>query len=176
MLMDPTDTRQEEHPMANEELLIQSALSVWKLNAARTVRIFHPLNEDELQKEVAPGRNRLIYVWGHLTAVNDALFPLLGLGAKLHPALDEMFLSNPDSRSRSTYSGAQLAEASGQIHQALWAGFSNWTPQEWLAPHNGVPTESAAHNPLRNRFTVVVNRTAHMAYHLGQAVLAIPRG
>jgi hypothetical protein len=55
MLMDPTDTRQEEHPMANEELLIQSALSVWKLNAARTVRIFHPLNEDELQRRWPQG-------------------------------------------------------------------------------------------------------------------------
>jgi len=37
----------------------------------------------QLEQQVAPGKNRLIYLWGHLTAVNDGLLPLLGIGERL---------------------------------------------------------------------------------------------
>jgi len=44
----------------------------------RADKLFGALSPGELEHEVAPGKNRLIYLWGHLAAVNDALFPLLG--------------------------------------------------------------------------------------------------
>jgi hypothetical protein len=68
----------------------------------RADKIFSSLPDDQLLKEVAPGRNRLIYLWGHLTAVHDAMFPILGLGERLHPELDAIFVSSPDK------TGAQL--------------------------------------------------------------------
>jgi DNA-binding NarL/FixJ family response regulator len=46
------------------------------------------LAEDQLLKEVAPGRNRLIYLWGHLTAVHDARFPILGLEDRLSEKIE----------------------------------------------------------------------------------------
>ena len=52
------------------------------------------LSEEQLLQEIAPGKNRLIYLWGHLTAVNDALIPLLGFGERLHPELDAMFFAS----------------------------------------------------------------------------------
>ena len=33
---------------------------------------------------------------GHLTAVHDRLLPMLGLGERLHPELDDDFLINAD--------------------------------------------------------------------------------
>jgi hypothetical protein len=30
-------------------------------------------NEDQFKREVAPGKNRVLYLLGHLTAVNDAM-------------------------------------------------------------------------------------------------------
>jgi len=54
-----------------------------------------PSFEDVL-REIAPGRNRLLYLWGHLTATHDAMLPLLGLGERLHPEFDAAFISTPD--------------------------------------------------------------------------------
>lgn len=161
--------------MANEELLIESALGIWKLNVARVNRVFHPLDEADLQLEVSPGRNRLIYIWGHLAAVSDAMLPLLGIGTRLYPDLDTMFLQNPDRSVPRIYSGAELRPAWDKINQSLWTTFSEWTAGQWLEKHNSVSVEDFQHDRTRNRFSVLVNRTAHIGFHLGQAVLAVLR-
>ena len=85
----------------SEQALVTAALSSWKGNIERADRLFSPLNEEQLQKEVAPGKNRLIYLWGHLTAVHDRMLPLLGLGERLHPEFDPLFLPIPIERWRS---------------------------------------------------------------------------
>src|ERR1700692_4571881 len=69
--------------MATESSLIDSALRAWKSNVERADKLFEALSPGELEQEVAPGKNRLIYLWGHLAAVNDALLPLLGIGERL---------------------------------------------------------------------------------------------
>jgi len=85
--------------MVVERSLIDSALRGWKSNVEQADKLFGALSSGELEQEIAPGRNRLIYVWGHLAAVNDALLPLLTIGERLHPEFDGMFVSNPDSPS-----------------------------------------------------------------------------
>src|SRR5271170_1235118 len=80
----------------SEQGLVTGALNAWKLNIERADRVFSPLDEQQLQKEVAPGKNRIIYLLGHLTAVHDKMLPLLRVGERLHPELDEMFLTKPD--------------------------------------------------------------------------------
>lgn len=54
--------------------------------------MFSILSDEELQTEIAPGRNRVYYLLGHLTAHHDCLLPLLGIGSRLHPELDETFI------------------------------------------------------------------------------------
>ena len=82
--------------MTSHKLSVQVAINSWRLVVERANKIFSSLTEDELLKEVTPGRNRLIYLWGHLTAIHDAMFPILGLGERLHPELDAIFVSSPD--------------------------------------------------------------------------------
>ena len=79
-----------------EQALLTSALNSWKSTLERADRLFSQASEEQLQKEVAPGKNRLIYLWGHLTAVHDRMLPLLSLGERLHPESDAPFLTNPD--------------------------------------------------------------------------------
>jgi hypothetical protein len=43
---------------------------------------------------------------------------------------------------------------------------------DWLQKHTAVSEEDFVWEPHRNRFAVLLARTAHLAYHLGQAVLA----
>ena len=52
--------------MIIEKSLIDSALRGWKSNVERADKLFGALSPDQLEQEVAPGRNRLIYLWGHL--------------------------------------------------------------------------------------------------------------
>ncbi len=73
--------------MTLETSLIDSALRNWQSTVDRTGKLFGNLSQEQLLQEVAPGKNRLIYLWGHLTAFNDALIPLLGFGPRIHPEL-----------------------------------------------------------------------------------------
>jgi hypothetical protein len=54
------------------------------------------LSEQQLLEEVARGKNRLIYLWGHLIAVHDGMLPLLDLGERSYPELDATFLTAAD--------------------------------------------------------------------------------
>ena len=51
-------------------------------------------------------------------------------------------------------------------------GFDRFTPAEWTERHTSVSEADFAANPLRNRLAVLLSRTGHVAYPLGQCVLA----
>lgn len=154
-----------------ETSLTDCALRAWRQNIDRATRLFARLSEEQLLQEIAPGKNRLIYLWGHLTAVNDALIPLLGFGERLHPELDAMFLSNPDRFLPQTLSGKELRQIWDEINELLWTGFSRMSASEWLQKHASVSEDDFAREPHRNRFAVLLSRTEHIAYHLGQAAI-----
>src|SRR5260370_665618 len=155
--------------MTNEQRLIDGALRAWKVNQDRIDKFFGPLSEEQLQQEIMPGRNRLIYLWGHIAAVNDSLFPLLGLGPRRYPDLDTMFLKNPDRTVPEIYSGREVAAAADEINRELWAAFTKWTTDEWLQKHTTVSAEDFAREPHRKPFTVVCRRNTHKAVHLRHA-------
>ena len=157
--------------MTNDELLVSGALNGWKTNIDRADKIFSSLTEDQLLKEVAPGRNRLIYLWGHLTAVHDAMLPLLGFGQRLHPEFDDIFILKPDKATPSLPSTEEVRRSWSEINSKLSEGFKKLQPAEWLHRHDAVSEEDYAKNPLRNRFAILLSRTNHLSYHLGQAAL-----
>jgi hypothetical protein len=152
--------------------LIDSALRNWRSNVDRAGKLFGNLSEEQLLQEVAPGKNRVIYLWGHLTAFNDAPIPLLGFGARIHPELDLMFVSNPDRTVPTILLGEDLKIIWQETSQLLWTGFSKLSVAEWLQKHAAVSEEDFFREPHRNRFTILLGRTAHIAYHLGQAKLS----
>src|SRR5882757_9991644 len=59
--------------------------------------------------------------------------------------------------------------------QRLWEGFSKFSPADWAGRHTAVSEEEFKREPNRNKFTVLLGRTAHMSYHVGQAMLARPK-
>jgi len=161
--------------MTTEMSFVDSALRGWKSNVERADKLFGALSPEQLEKEVAPGKNRLIYLWGHLAAVNDGLLPLLGIGERLHPELDGMFISNPDKSVHLTVSGQSLKGAWQEINQKLRDGFLKFSASDWVQQHTAVSEADFKREPHRNRFTVLLGRTAHLTYHLGQATLALPK-
>ncbi len=161
--------------MSTENSLIDAALRGWKSNVERADKLFGALSPEQLEQQVAPGRNRLIYLWGHLAAVNDGLLPLLGIGERLHPELDVMFIAKPDKSVELTVTAKSLKAAWDEINQKLWEGYSEFSAEDWAGRHTAVSEEDFEREPHRNRFTVLLGRTAHLAYHLGQATLARPK-
>src|SRR2546428_992814 len=97
--------------MGNEGSYVALGLKVWKAQIDRADKLFGSLSSEEVQHEIAPGRDRLLYLWGHLAAIHDAMLPLLGLGERLHPEFDVVFVSNPDKSQAATPSHEQVRQA-----------------------------------------------------------------
>jgi len=159
--------------MTSNELSVQVAINSWRLVVERANKTLLKLTDDQLLKEVAPGKNRLIYLWGHLTAVHDAMFPILGLGDRLHPELDAIFVSSPDKAGTQLPAARELRKYWDEVNGKLLSQFATLTGEEWLLRHFAVSEEDYAKDPARNRLAVLLSRTNHMSYHLGQITLAL---
>jgi hypothetical protein len=158
--------------MTPEESIVATALQAWTINVDRAAKLFSGQSERQLLQEVAPGRNRLIYLWGHLLAVHDAIAPLMGLGDRLHPELDAIFVTEADKKAAALPSAAELKAHWDEVHARLLAGFKGFTASDWAQKHTAMSAEDFKANPLRNRLAVLLSRTNHLSYHLGQAALA----
>jgi hypothetical protein len=157
--------------MTPDQILIAAAISSWQQVVTRIGALCSGLDDEELSVEVAPGRNRILYLWGHLTAVHDAMFSVLRTGERLHPELDAFFITQPD-RSTPLPTSAEIARCWEAIHTALLSTFATLGPHEWLERHANVSAEEFGQNPTRNRLAVLLSRTNHASYHLGQMMLA----
>ena len=158
--------------MTSQQLSVKVAINSWKLVAERAGKTFSNFTEDELLKEVAPGKNRIIYIWGHLIATHDAMFSILGLGPRLHPELDAIFVSNPDETPAQLPSAGDLKKYWDEVNSKLLSQFATFSADEWLQRHHAMSEEDYAKDPTRNRLAVLLSRTNHMSYHLGQVILA----
>jgi hypothetical protein len=157
--------------MASDDVLIQTAISSWEQIIKRVGTLCLSCSEAQLLVEVAPGRNRILYLWGHLIAVNDAMFSVLRLGGRLHPELDAVFIAQPD-RSVPLPTSAEIAKYWEDVHNELLSRFKTLSAKEWIERHGNVSPEEFGENPTRNRLTVLLGRTNHVSYHFGQMMLA----
>src|ERR1700680_2504547 len=157
--------------MTNEELYLAVALNGWKGNIERANKMFSGLSDQEVLKEIAPGKNRLIYLWGHLTPTQDAMILWLGIGQRLHPDFDVAFISNPDKTQAGIPPVELVRKAWREVSGRLFEGFADLSAADWLKKHGAVSEEDFAKEPLRNCLAILLSRTNHLAYHLGQTAL-----
>ena len=106
--------------MGNEASCVALGLKVWKAQLERAGKLFGSLSSDDLLREIAPGKNRLLYLWGHLTAIHDAMLPLLGMGERLYPEFDVAFVSNPDKSQANIPSHEEVRQAWNVVNAELW--------------------------------------------------------
>ena len=160
--------------MTSHELPVKVAINSWQLVMDRADAIFSGLTQEQLLREVAPGKNRVIYLLGHLTAVHDRMFSILGLGPRLHPDLDALFIDNPDKAVAEIPSAGQLKQYWDEVNEKLLSQFQNLSADEWLLQHRAMSEEDYAKDPTRNRrLAVLLSRTNHLSYHLGQLTFAL---
>ena len=153
--------------MNSEELLVRVAINNWKAALEQIRGLLSGLSDEELELQVSPGRNRVYYIVGHLAAVHDRMFTLLGFGERLHPEFDNQFLK-PDRTIPDGISGADLRGALDSINSRLTKEIESLPVLEWLGKHSAVSDADFAKDPLRNRLAILLSRTGHVMYHAGQ--------
>ena len=147
----------------------------WETQSSRVTKLLNSISDEQLASPTAPGRNSGFYLIGHLAAVSDALFPLMGWGEKLYPQLDNIFLKNPEKSAFEKPSIAQVRDFWITIDKKV-ADHIKATPyDEWFHRHNSVSAEDFAKEPFRNKMNILINRTNHMSYHLGQLIYLTPQ-
>ena len=155
---------------SEKELIIKMVLSNWELQNKRLDGLLAKLSDEQVAAEVSMNRNSGVYLLGHLTAVSDGMLTLFGLGEKLYPELENIFIKNPDKSGLEKPSLVQLKNYWNNVNNTLSGHFSNMQPDEWFAPHTAISAEDFAKEPHRNKLNILLNRTNHEAYHLGQLV------
>lgn len=153
---------------AQQTLLVQLALDGWNTQSSRTTKCIQSLSNDAIAAETAPGRNSGAYLLGHLTAVHDAMLPLLELREILYPQLAPVFIQNPDKSGLEKPAVDELRLYWNSVQGALANHFAELQPEDWSKKHAAISQEDFVKEPNRNKLSVLINRTNHMAYHLGQ--------
>jgi uncharacterized damage-inducible protein DinB len=153
--------------MEQSRILVDMTLKAWNQQISRAEKFFDAQSDENLEKEVAPGRNRLGYLYGHLTASNDTMTVLFGFGPRLYPSFEDIFSKNPD-RTLPFPPASEIRKAWKDTHQALNKNFEKLSVDEWLDKHTAMTAEDLAKEPTRNKLSVLISRINHVAYHLGQ--------
>jgi hypothetical protein len=55
-----------------ETRFVTTTLKSWQICVGRAGQVFHSLSDEQMHVEIAPGKNRPIYLLGHLIVVNDS--------------------------------------------------------------------------------------------------------
>lgn len=154
-----------------QQLFVKMALGAWHLQLGRIEKMFDGFSDDELLQPIAPGKNRVVYLLGHLVAYHDMLGASLGIAERNYAHLDEAFLKNPDNSGFDMPGADYLRNAWADVHDKLDRAFDAMAPGDWFKKHNAVNDADFAADPTRNRLNMLMNRMAHVAYHAGQIKL-----
>src|SRR6478609_5031339 len=144
--------------MEQQQIFSQMALKAWNIHLTRADKFFDSLSDESLQKEVAPGKNRAIYLLGHLIAVNDGMISLFGLGQRMYSHLDEAFLKKPDKSGLSMPEASELRKDWKKSNEVLTAYFDNMSATDWFSKHTAMTDEDLINDPGRNKLSVLINR------------------
>ena len=157
------------------ELFIKMAVDAWNTQNNRLNKLVNSLTEEQVAAETSPGRNTGTYLFGHLIAVSDALFPLMGWGERFYPELEMPFLKTPDKSGLEFPPLDTLKAEFAAINAKIAEHISTMTAADWFAGHTAVSAEDFAKEPHRNKLNLLINRTNHTSYHLGQMAYLAPK-
>jgi hypothetical protein len=161
--------------MTNEEIFVKMAIDGWQQQINATNGLFEKLTDEQLMGEVAPSKNRGIYLLGHLVAVHDRMLPLLRFGDALYSELDPVFIEAPDKAVADLPSISKLRDQWKIVNDSLASHFSSLSATDWLSRHASVTEEDFVKEPHRNRLNVLLSRTSHLSNHRGQLTLLLPK-
>jgi hypothetical protein len=156
--------------MTTDQIMLKMTFDRWNAQIKNFDNALNALTDEQLQKEIAPGKNRGIYLLGHLIAVHDDMITLLGFGNKLYPEINEMFKS-PDRSVIEIPSAKELRSKWVKMNEVLSQQINDLKEEDWFQKHTAVSAEDFIKEPHRNKLNIIITRTSHLSYHLGQFIL-----
>jgi hypothetical protein len=157
--------------MTTNQTMVKMVLDRWYAQLKICDAVFESMTDEQLQQEVAPNKNRVIYLLGHLIAVHDDMIILLNFGDKLYPQLHEPFLKSPDKAISEIPSAKELRSFWSKQNEVLTEKINSLPTDEWFQKHTAVSAEDFIKEPHRNKLNIMLTRTTHLAYHTGQLKL-----
>ncbi|MCW3119444.1 MAG: hypothetical protein JWM28_3526, partial [Chitinophagaceae bacterium] len=153
--------------MENAKPIIDQLVSQWDIALSHTTKVFDSLGHAHAETELAPGRNSVIYLLGHMVAVHDRMIEALEAGERMFPELDGDFLESADKKKGYPPYSELLAKWKA-VNGNLSAAIQKQSVADWLSKHHYVSTEDFTKEPHRNRLAILISRYAHLNTHLGQ--------
>lgn len=157
--------------MINTDLMVKMVMDRWNGSVLSLNKHLSTLTDEQLEREVAPGKNRGTYLLGHLIAVHDDMLVLLDMGEKSFPALFEPFIKQPDTKTTQIATASELREMFEKQNIQLQEKFQTMTSEQWMEKHTAVSQEDFEKEPHRNKLNIIITRTSHLQYHTGQISL-----
>ena len=157
--------------MQTDQIMVKMVVDRWYSLIKNCDEVLDSVTDEQLEKEIVPNKNRGIYLLGHLIAVHDDIMPILGFGDKLYPELHEPFIKSPDRSTSEIPSAKELRSFWKKQNEVLAQKIDSLQPGEWFEKHNSVSAEDFVKEPHRNKLNVLLTRTTHLSYHLGQLML-----
>ncbi|TWV94727.1 DinB family protein [Chitinophaga pinensis] len=153
--------------------IISQVLRNWDNEVAHVNRMFNKYPDEIYMQQVAPGRNSAWYILGHLAATTDAMLPQSFAGELIYPDIAPFLYTSEKTLS---------VKANIQYLRRCWVDITNhfsketrrFSSSEWMQRHALTSQEDFARDPGRNRLNLLMSRTAHLRYHLGQIALLTP--
>jgi DinB superfamily len=153
-----------------QEVFIKMVLDAWHSKTNQFDKLLSELSDEQLLKEVSPGRNRGIYLLGHLTVMVNAMLPLLGYDENPTPHLIPLFVRTPDREVSDLPTANELRQEWAKAKALIERHIATTAPNEWFQKHTSISEEDFAKQPHRNKLNVVLSRASHFDYHLGQLI------
>ncbi len=161
--------------MSNQNMFVKIAIDNWQSQVNAFNSMLDKLSDEQLLEEIAPSKNRGIYLLGHLIAVHDRMLPLLRFEDAKYPGLKPLFIDAPDKTIQDIPATSQLRAQWKEVNEKLSAHYKTLSPDQWLERHASVSPEDFEKEPNRNRLNVLVGRTNHLSYHGGQLALLVKK-
>lgn len=150
--------------------MIEQLLEVWENKIKETTEIFELLGERRAMKPVAPGKNRLIYLLGHLLVIHDGIFETLEVGKRRYTHYDDLFLT-PQHPANVYPPYGLLLQQWIALNETLIFQLRYISPDEWLSKQHYISEMDFILQPNKNKFYGFQCLTGHLFHHLGQLAL-----
>ncbi len=114
------------------QTLLKMIFDRWNASIKNCETLLNSLTDEQLQKEIAPNKNRGVYLLGHLIAVHDDMLILLDMGEKLYPDLHKTFIDAPDKAIEKIPSAKELRDYWSNQCEVLKQKFDKLQPESTL--------------------------------------------
>lgn len=157
--------------MNHTETSVKMILVAWESGQEKIQKSLSILSDEDMDIELASGRNKVSWVIGHLAAVNDSILPVLGLGEKINEDYFNYFVK--DDAAIKSPGIAQIRQYWQETSSQLSKKIATLSADDWFEKHALVSAEDFAKEPHRNKLNVLLSRTSHLQYHLGQLTFVL---